>query len=138
MTNKRLLEHPILGKLEEKPEISFVFDGETYKGYEGDTIASALLANGIRNLRLHEETGAPRGIYCNIGHCYECRVTVDDASGVRACLTEVKDNMTIESGQVLPTPLKQTDNTDELPRTYAEYTEKAEQEAKDQEGDSDV
>jgi len=28
--------------------ISFTFNGETFQGYEGDTLASALLANGQR------------------------------------------------------------------------------------------
>ena len=79
MNNNRITDHPVLGKLENQTPVTFTFDGKTYEGFEGDTIASALLANGIRQLRVHEETGAPRAIYCNIGHCFECRVTVDEA-----------------------------------------------------------
>ena len=76
-----------------KTPVTFTFDGTTYKGFEGDTIASALLANGVRQLRVHEETGAQRAIYCNIGHCFECRVTVNQAQGIRACMTPVEENM---------------------------------------------
>lgn len=124
MNKNRILEHPVLGKLAERDVISFTFDGKTYEGYEGETIASALLANGIRKLRVHEESGTSRGIYCNIGHCFECRVTVNQAHGVRACLTELKAGMVIESGKRQPSPLKSTANAGNLPRTYAEFAEK--------------
>src|SRR5690625_5135429 len=116
MKNNRNDDHPVLGPLENKKPFSFAFDGTTYERYEGDTIASALLANGIRKLRVQEETGSPRGIYCNIGHCYECRVTVDKKKGIRACMTEVQANMVIESGEKQPTPLKKT-SKDALPHT---------------------
>lgn len=117
--SNRIMDHPVLGKIDEREKITFTFDGQTYEGYENDTIASALLANGIRTLRKHEESGSPRGIYCNIGHCYECRVTVDGVSNVRACLTPITQNMNIESGKVQPHPL--SPENEQLPRTYAEY-----------------
>lgn len=104
--NNRITDHPILGKLENRMPVSFKFDGKEYQGYEGETIASALLAGGIRTLRVHEESGTPRGIYCNIGHCYECRVTVNGIPGVRACLTEITADMVVESGKLYPSPLK--------------------------------
>lgn len=113
------MKHPVLGSLRERKKITFKFDGQTYEGYENDTIASALLANGIRTLRQHEESGTPRGIYCNIGHCYECRVTVDGVTNVRACLTPIREGMDIESGKVQPSPLSPDNET--LPRTYAEF-----------------
>jgi len=122
MKNNRIVDHPVLGKIEERSEITFTFDGKQYTGYEGDTIASALLANGQRTLRVHEASGNPRAIYCNIGHCYECRVTVDDVRGVRACLEPIKEGMKIESGQVQPSPFTSTDAV-QLPRNYAEYLE---------------
>ena len=104
---------------------------EKNTGYEGDTIASALLANGIRKLRVHEESGNPRGIYCNIGHCFECRLTVDQEPGVRACLTQLQENMVIESGKRLPAPLKSERNRDDLPRNYAEFAKKYEESKED-------
>ncbi|HLQ95530.1 MAG TPA: (2Fe-2S)-binding protein [Pseudogracilibacillus sp.] len=120
MTSKRIDNHPVLGKLSDKEKITFQFDGKTYEGYENDTIASALLANGIRTLRKHENTGNPRGIYCNIGHCFECRVTVDHQSNIRACLTPIQENMIVESGQVQPHPLH-PDNDTEAIRTYEDF-----------------
>lgn len=120
--NNRIENHPVLGKLEEKKKVQFEFDGKKYNGYEGDTIASALLANGIRTLRVHEKSGNPRGIYCNIGHCFECRVTVNEESNVRACITTIEENMKIESGKVQPSPLD-PNRKGKIPRTYAEYLE---------------
>ena len=66
----RITHHPILGSLNNSQHITFQFNGQ-YEAYEHETIA-ALLANGIRTLRVHEDSGTPRGIYCNIGHCSEC------------------------------------------------------------------
>lgn len=98
----RVRNHPVLGPLPEAPIVRFEFNGESIEGREGDMIAFALMANGIRRLRDSERTGSPRGIYCGIGHCYECRVTVDGVSGVRACLTPIREGMQVVSGEQLP------------------------------------
>ncbi|WP_339228522.1 (2Fe-2S)-binding protein [Oceanobacillus sp. FSL K6-2867] len=92
----RIKKHPILVSLERK-EVRITFNGKNYPAFEGETIAAALLANQIRILRYTEKEKAPRGIYCGIGHCYECRVTVDGERSVRACVTGVKDQMKIIS-----------------------------------------
>lgn len=94
---QRVENHSILGDLEKRKEITIYFNGESYNGYEGDTVASLLMANGIYSLRLHEESGEGRGVYCNIGHCYECRVKLAGKSVVRACLTPVNDGMEVHS-----------------------------------------
>jgi sarcosine oxidase, subunit alpha len=102
----RIIDHPVLGKLEDRKVIPFMFDGVTYEALEDETIAAALLANGIRTLRVHEESGTPRGFYCNIGHCMECRVTVNEHANIRACLTVVEQDMVIESGRQHPNIVK--------------------------------
>ncbi|MFL0365646.1 (2Fe-2S)-binding protein [Pseudobacillus sp. 179-B 2D1 NHS] len=102
----RIIDHPILGKLGDQKKIPFTFDGNEYEAYEHETVAAALLANGMRTLRVHEESGTARGFYCNIGHCMECRVTVNDQANVRACLTMVKENMVVESGKQHPNIVK--------------------------------
>jgi sarcosine oxidase subunit alpha len=58
-------------------------------------LAAALWANGFILLGHNPNTGCPRGIYCGIGHCYECRVTVDGIEDVRSCLTPVREGMCI-------------------------------------------
>lgn len=102
----RIEQHPVLGAMPERKSISFRFDHTQYEALDQETIAAALLANGIRTLRVQEESGTPRGIYCNIGHCFECRVTVNGKQGVRACLTLVEEGMEVLSGRTFPTPLK--------------------------------
>ncbi|MCG1027152.1 (2Fe-2S)-binding protein [Virgibacillus halodenitrificans] len=104
--SERILNHPVLGSLENTEEVSFTFNGQSFKGQKQESIAAALLANGVRTLRYHEENGTPRGIYCNIGHCFECRVKVDGKQGIRACLTPLQDGMVVESGNQLPTPVR--------------------------------
>jgi sarcosine oxidase, subunit alpha len=102
----RITDHPVLGSIAHKNKITFHFNGTSYLAFEGETIAAALLANGIRKLRTHEESGTPRGFYCNIGHCMECRVTVNGQANSRACLTVVEKDMAVESGTQLPNPVK--------------------------------
>ena len=36
-----------IGMVNRNKKISFTFNGKKYFGYEGDTIASALIANGV-------------------------------------------------------------------------------------------
>lgn len=121
MGNKRIIDHPVLGKLENGKKITFQFEGQTYEGFENDTVASALLANGIRTLRYQEESGNARGIYCNIGHCYECRVTINNVQNIRACLTPLKENMVIETGKKQPHPLSQENESTEKLKTYEDF-----------------
>lgn len=89
--------------------IRFRFEGEPMTALAGESVAAALLAGGRRVLRYHEESGSPRGLYCNIGHCMECRMTIDGREGVRACLTPVADGMDVRTGMSLPAPLRKTE-----------------------------
>lgn len=96
---KRITEHPVLGS-SAPVSIHIEFDGRSYQAHEGDSIASALLANGIRTLRYSNRDGQPRGIYCGIGHCYECRLTVNGNPSVRACITQACDgDVLLSQGQ---------------------------------------
>ncbi|HYF93032.1 MAG TPA: (2Fe-2S)-binding protein [Symbiobacteriaceae bacterium] len=93
----RVVTHPILGNLPAGRVVRFTFNGRAVEGIEGEPIAAALLAVGIRTLRHSERNGAPRGIYCGIGHCYECQVAIGGQPGFRACITPVQEGMVVES-----------------------------------------
>ncbi|SDI32373.1 (2Fe-2S)-binding protein [Alteribacillus bidgolensis] len=93
----RVKHHPVLKDLENQREVTIYFNDKAYKAYEGDTIASAMMAEGIKTLRHHEVSGKGRGIYCNIGHCFECRVQLNEKKVARACLTSVSEGMRIHS-----------------------------------------
>jgi sarcosine oxidase subunit alpha len=103
---RRIINHPVLDTIDVTAMISFSFNEKEFQGLKNESLAAALLANGIRTIRLHEESGTPRGIYCNIGHCFECRVTVNGQQGVRACLTPVQEGMVVRSGEKLLTSVK--------------------------------
>ena len=93
----RVEDHPILGPLPPSETVTFTWDGHVIEARAGEAIGAALMAAGILTLR-RSPTGAPRGIYCAIGHCMECRVTVDGVGGVRACLTPVRGGEVVEPG----------------------------------------
>ena len=70
------------------------FEGETIPAYEGETIAAAVTAAGIRVLRRNRR-GEARGVYCGMGACFECLVNVDGRGGQRACMTPVRAGMRV-------------------------------------------
>ncbi len=100
-------------------------DGREVPAYTGETLFAALTAAGIRVLRhaspkagpetpvtpvgpeagpaeqvpasLVPRTGAARGGFCGMGVCQECRVTVDGRPDQRACMTEVREGMEVET-----------------------------------------
>lgn len=93
--NERIENHPVLPDLPVVPEVGFIFDGRRYTAREGEPVAVALLAAGVRTLRRSPAWNEPRGLYCGIGHCYECRLWLGDhpetSERVRACQTAVRD-----------------------------------------------
>ncbi len=90
----RLAEHPLLGPFERGPEVEFSFEGTPVTAHAGESLGAALLAAGIRTLRVSRR-GEPRGLYCAIGQCLECRVVVEGAGMRRACLTPVEAGMVV-------------------------------------------
>ncbi len=49
------------GRVNRTRPVNFTFDGKTYQGYEGDTVASALLANGVHLMGRSFKYHRPRG-----------------------------------------------------------------------------
>ncbi|WDL99377.1 (2Fe-2S)-binding protein [Alicyclobacillus sp. ALC3] len=83
----------------QRKSVKFVFNDQYLIGYENEPIAVALLANGIKAIRFDETLGEPRGIYCGIGHCYECRAVVNGVQGVRTCVTLLHEGTRISSSR---------------------------------------
>jgi hypothetical protein len=67
----------------------FSFDDQLVSAEVGHTVAAALLADGRRSWRRTRGGGEPRGVFCGIGVCFDCLVTVNGVPDRRACLTEV-------------------------------------------------
>jgi glycine/D-amino acid oxidase-like deaminating enzyme len=90
--------------------ITLHFDGSLIPALDGETIAAALSAAGIVAFR-RSASGGPRGLYCGMGACFECLVTVDGRIGQRACMTKAADGMVISSlplalAPLAPSPLR--------------------------------
>ena len=75
---------------------SIEFDGRPVPAAPGQTVAAALWAAGVRSWRT-TPTGAPRGLFCGIGTCFDCLVTVDGAANRRACLVPARPGMTVST-----------------------------------------
>lgn len=50
------------GRVNRNKTVNFTFDDETFKGFEGDTVASALLANGVHLMGRSFKYHRPRGV----------------------------------------------------------------------------
>jgi hypothetical protein len=76
-------------------EVIIIVDGVRVSAYEGESIATALLCSGRRTFRQTRRTGAPRGLFCGMGVCYDCTVHLAGTGLVRSCVTLVEAGMTI-------------------------------------------
>ena len=74
---------------------SFLFDGRPTPYVEGQSIGAALTAAGVRSWRTTRFGGRPRGLFCGIGVCFDCLVTVDGRPNERACLVPVREGMRV-------------------------------------------
>jgi len=70
--------------------IALTVDGETVTGLAGQTVAGVLLAAGRLSWRT-TRSGAPRGVFCGIGACFDCLLTVNGVADVRACRRRAAD-----------------------------------------------
>lgn len=92
----RLSSHPFLAeKMSRQRKIKIFVNNQPFDAREGESLAAALWANGLISIRHTIKSGEDRGMYCGIGHCYECRVTVDGMRNIRSCMTIVRDNMQV-------------------------------------------
>jgi sarcosine oxidase subunit alpha len=92
----RIESHPIL-IFDRGPLVEFELDGRKLTGYEGETIAAALHAAGVRVLRESIKLKRPRGFFCAIGRCSSCLMTVDGVPNVMTCVTPLRAGMRVET-----------------------------------------
>lgn len=93
----RVLDHPILGQQSPGKMLNITVDGKKIKAREGEMIIAALLNAGIRINRFTSKYNEPRGIFCGIGQCTDCIMTVNGIPNVRTCVTPVEERMVIET-----------------------------------------
>jgi len=94
------------GRIDRAKPLSFKFNGKKYQGLEGDTIASALLANGISTVNRSFKYHRPRGVMSAGVEETNALLTVSDGSGdvpvVRTTIRALTDNHQIKSASGFP------------------------------------
>lgn len=76
-------------------EISFDFEGRTVTAREGESVAAALLAAGLRGFRATPVSGASRAPWCMMGICFDCLLEVDGIASQQACMVQVLPGMRV-------------------------------------------
>jgi sarcosine oxidase, subunit alpha len=101
------LRTPAGGRIRRDRTLSFTFDGRPYPGCEGDTLASALLANGVHLVGRSFKYHRPRGIMSAGVEEPNALVTIDRGAGcvspnLRATQIELYDGLQAYSQNCWP------------------------------------
>jgi glycine/D-amino acid oxidase-like deaminating enzyme len=88
------LRHPDI--TEAAKPVGITWDGRPISALPGETVAAALSAAGVLAFR-RTASGAERGLWCGMGACFDCLVTIDGKPNQRACLAKVTPGMAVES-----------------------------------------
>ena len=83
-------------------KVTFTYEDEIIEARAGDTLASALYANGHRIFTRSLEYHRPRGLLCLSGRCPNCLMNVDGQPNVRTCTTPVVEGMTVKHQNAWP------------------------------------
>ncbi|MCW5621409.1 MAG: (2Fe-2S)-binding protein [Burkholderiales bacterium] len=75
---------PAGGRIDRARVLPFDFDGRRYQGFAGDTLASALLANGVRLVGRSFKYHRPRGVLSLANHDVNAMVTDGISPNLRA------------------------------------------------------
>src|SRR4051794_37942430 len=93
-------------EIDRSKPLSFTFDGRQYEGYEGDTLASALMANGVRLVGRSFKYHRPRGILSAGSEEPNALVTVGEKEraepNARATMIELYDGLVARSQNAWP------------------------------------
>ncbi|MDR3576169.1 MAG: FAD-dependent oxidoreductase [Anaerolineaceae bacterium] len=100
MADFRVEKHSILN-IPARRSIKFRWKDEQLSGLTGETIASALFANGIHVFGHHHKDGSPQGIFCANGQCAQCMVLAD-GKPVKACMELLQPGMSLQPVEGLP------------------------------------
>lgn len=76
--------------------IKIKIDDTIYVAKNGENLAALMLRKGLVPFRKHPADNSGRAPYCMMGVCFECLVEVNGAPGTQACITSVKDGMTVK------------------------------------------
>ena len=95
------------GRIDRSRRLAFTFDGRGYSGFAGDTLASALLANGVRLVARSMKYHRPRGIMTAGVEEPNALLTIGDGElatpNMKATEVALYDGLAARSQSVWPT-----------------------------------
>ncbi len=95
------------GLIDRKKPVNFRFDGKVYQGFKGDTLASALLANGVRLVGRSFKYHRPRGVLTagseEPNALVEILGAANQTPNVRATVQEIFEGLNARSQNRWPT-----------------------------------
>ena len=78
-----------------RKDCAFTYAGRTLRARAGQSVAAALTEAGVRSWRVTRREERPRGLFCGIGVCFDCLLTIDGVPAQRACLVPVRDGIVL-------------------------------------------
>jgi sarcosine oxidase, subunit alpha len=82
--------------------ITFDFEGRPVRAHEGEPVAVALFAAGIRLLARSPKYHRPRGLFCAAGHCASCHLRIDGQPNIRSCAVPAREGLRCERQNAFP------------------------------------
>ncbi len=82
--------------------VTFTFEGRTVTAREGQTIAAALYAAGVRVFSRSFKYHRPRGLFCVSGDCPNCLMRVDGRPNVRTCTEPARQGQVVRGQNAWP------------------------------------
>jgi predicted molibdopterin-dependent oxidoreductase YjgC len=76
--------------------LSWFFEGRELTAFKGDTVATALLAEGIDYTRTTPVSDQRRAPFCMMGTCYECLMDIDGVPNRQACQVMINNGMVVK------------------------------------------
>lgn len=79
----------------DQPDFEIEVDGRPVLAHQGQTVAAVLLGAGIRAWR-RMPSGAQRGLFCGMGVCFDCLVSINGRPDQLACMTLAQPGMRVQ------------------------------------------
>jgi sarcosine oxidase subunit alpha len=77
--------------------LNVMVDGEPVEAYAGETAATVLIAAGYMVYQDATPERPHKCLFCGMGVCFNCLVTINGIPNTRACITSVTEGMVIET-----------------------------------------
>ena len=91
------MKAPRVNRIQRGHPFEIEIDGRLVKAYDGETIATVMLAEGLRNFYKDSVGHPPSRLYCGMGVCQQCLVTVNGVPNRQACQMAVRPGMVVKT-----------------------------------------